>query len=331
MKYVFITNPVSGRQSTKLIDRIEEAFIEKNKGDQFICEYTRKKGHGSEIAAEYSAKYGGDCVIVACGGDGTVHEISGVLVHTDTPMIILPFGTGNDFSKKLYGRNPDPVKVAKLLGFLDGSPKFICRKVDVGQVDDGYFIGVMSFGFDTLVEIAGSKISKKLPFLGSFSYKLGLVMSLFGKKDFDFHLELDGIAEDGSAVKLDKDICFTLMAVCNSSYYGGGYCPAPMANISDGIFELCIAESCNTLDVIKLAPYYTKGTAAQKSRKITLSSVTAGKITAVDGSEFTRNCDGENTRVTSVSFGICHKALRLCIPCPDGAMAAEMAVGAAAK
>ena len=331
MKYVFITNPVSGKQSTKLIDRIEEAFIAKGRGEQFICEYTRKKGHGAEIAAEYSHRYGGGCLIIACGGDGTVHEISSVLVHTDTPMIILPFGTGNDFSKKLYGRKPDPEKVARQFGFLDGSPKFVCKKIDVGRIDDGYFIGVMSFGFDTLVEIAGGKISKKLPFLGSFSYKLGLLFTLFGKKEFNFHVELDIVRADGSIEKLDKDIDFTLMAVCNSSYYGGGFCPAPLANISDGIFELCIAESCNALDVIRLAPYYTKGTAAEKSKKVTLSNVVSGRITAADGSEFTRNCDGENSPVGSVSFEICHKALRICIPCPDGVAVADKISVAAAK
>lgn len=318
MKYVFIANPVSGKRITnKLLADIEDAFIAKGKGDRLIVEYTRRKGHGGEIAARYASEYGSDCVVVACGGDGTVHEISNALVHTDTAMMILPLGTGNDFAKKIYGAKPDAVKVARDLGFLDASPKFVIKKIDMGRCNDHYFIGVMSFGFDTSVEIAADKIARKAPFLGKGSYKLGLIASLFGNKRFAFHASLDGIDENGSPCHTESDLVFTLMAVCNSSFYGGGFCPAPEADLSDGIFDMCVAADCNAIDVIKLAPHYIKGVADKKSSKITLSRVTGGRLTAADGGEFVENCDGENRIVKEIDFSMEHKALRLGVICPD--------------
>ncbi len=51
-----------------------------------IIEETHYKGHAKEIAADYAAKYGKECVVVTCGGDGTVHEAANGLAHTETRL-----------------------------------------------------------------------------------------------------------------------------------------------------------------------------------------------------------------------------------------------------
>ena len=100
MKYIFVINPIAGNDNKKkLFSRIKSTFrlIE----DEMILEETKCKGDAKDIASRYAQMYGKDCVIVSCGGDGTVHEIANGLAHTDTPMLILPLGTGNDFAKKI--------------------------------------------------------------------------------------------------------------------------------------------------------------------------------------------------------------------------------------
>ena len=59
---------------------------------------TEKVGHASEIA--YSLRERTDIqVIVACGGDGTVHEISSGLRGSNIPLAVIPAGTGNDVAR----------------------------------------------------------------------------------------------------------------------------------------------------------------------------------------------------------------------------------------
>lgn len=99
MKYVFIENPIAGNKSRQMLfKQVQSAF--RLIDDEMIIEETAYRGHAKQIAADYAAKYGEECVIVCCGGDGTVHEIANGLAHTKTPLMILPFGTGNDFAKK---------------------------------------------------------------------------------------------------------------------------------------------------------------------------------------------------------------------------------------
>lgn len=101
MKYVFIVNPVAGNDDKKkLFYRIKSAFRQID--DELIIEETHKPGEAKTISADYAAKYGKNCVVVSCGGDGTIHEIVNGLAGTDTPMMVLPLGMGNDFAKKIY-------------------------------------------------------------------------------------------------------------------------------------------------------------------------------------------------------------------------------------
>ena len=86
-----------------------------------IVEPTHAQGEAKLIAQKYAAQYGSDCVIVSCGGDGTVHEIANGLANTDTPLLLLPLSTDNDFAKKVYGTKKINVEnVIKAFGFYSG-------------------------------------------------------------------------------------------------------------------------------------------------------------------------------------------------------------------
>ena len=99
MKYVFIVNPIAGNDDkAKIFSRIKSTF--RLIDDEMIIEETHAPGDAKRISSEYSEKFGSDCVIVSCGGDGTVHEIANGLAGTNTPLMVIPLGTGNDFAKQ---------------------------------------------------------------------------------------------------------------------------------------------------------------------------------------------------------------------------------------
>ena len=318
MKYIFLVNPVSGGgKNLRLIDDIRSEFSSIGRGSSLEIVYTSKRGEAQRLSAGFADIYGKNCVIVCCGGDGTIRECANGLVHTDTPMAVLPFGSGNDFASKLYGKKPSAYKAAEELGFVGGLPRFFIRHIDLGRVTANgstfFFIGIMSLGFDTRVEILADKISRKIPKAASMAYTLGLMGGLFGEKTYCINARLDVKEKNGDIRTIKRRMAYTLMAVCNSSYYGGGFCPAPNAKLNDGIFEFLVAAPCNLVEICNLAPMYKMGV-ADISSKINLTNIVGGSFFSSDGNTFVLNCDGENTVTQRADFSVEHKALRLCVP-----------------
>ena len=323
MKYIFIINSsAGGGKYLPLLDEIKKSFSDEKKAEKLVFYYTAEKGDARRLSAEFSDKFGKNCLIIACGGDGTVHECANSLAHTETPLAFLPFGTGNDFARKIFGKDADAREAAAILGLTTGKPGFRIRNIDLGNVafSDGtseYFNGIMSLGFDTRVEQVADKISRRAPLVSAASYKLGLGYCLFAESKkyiLNSEFRICNKTENGSRrYTVKRRLAYTLIAVCNSSYYGGGYCPAPDAKLNDGILETVIAEPCNFAEICNLAPKYRMGV-ADISPKIHMITVSGGKFYADAGKEFTVNLDGENKVIQSAEFSVDCKALKLCTP-----------------
>ena len=61
--------------------------------------FTNHPGHATELALKASAD--GFDMVVAVGGDGTVNEVAQGLIGTNTPMGIIPMGSGNGLAREL--------------------------------------------------------------------------------------------------------------------------------------------------------------------------------------------------------------------------------------
>lgn len=96
-KILFIVNPKSGTlKKTNWI-----AMATKMLAQEFDLEfqYTTHRGHAHELAKNAVSE--SVPIVVAVGGDGTVNEIAGALVHTETALAILPLGSGNGLARDL--------------------------------------------------------------------------------------------------------------------------------------------------------------------------------------------------------------------------------------
>ena len=315
MKYIFIENPIAGNKDRQMLfKQVQSAF--RMIDDEMIIEETHYRGHAKEIAAQYAEKYGDECVIVSCGGDGTVHEIANGLAHTQTPLMILPFGTGNDFAKKIYKtKKIDASKVVKAFGLHNGKIKYKIMPIDLIDYNGEKCINVMSYGLDTKVETIGRKIAGKIKFLGHQAYNIAIVPSVLQSMRYQINFELDCVDREGTPYKWSQAPSdYTLFAICNASYYGGGFCPAPNSRLDDGLLDFCKVDAVNLMEVLPLIPKYSEGTANEEaSNKIHTGYLTGGRIWSTDGSALLGNCDGENFDYSEVVFKIEPKALKLCI------------------
>lgn len=308
MQFYVILNPTAGRGRYKeLLERMEVAFSA-HPEHRFVRMETKQVGDASKFAKHIAELQQQDTAIISCGGDGTVHEIANGLAGEQTPLIVLPFGTGNDFAKKLYGKQFTVEQVAASYGLLDGTLHARRFPIDLVRVNDRFFINIMSFGFDTMVEKLGKQIALRFPFLRKICYDLSVAICLFLKKKYQLHFSLTLADQSLFEQKVD----FTLAAICNASFYGGGFCPAPNAKLDDGILDFCFADPMNAASIVRMANAYRNGTLSGK--KIHYGQTICGQISTTDGSMLPINCDGEHFDTDTVTFEVCPKFLHLLLP-----------------
>lgn len=316
MKYIFIVNPIAGNNDKSIIfARMKSTFRQID--DEMIIESTKYKGDAANIAKRYAEKYGRDCVIVSCGGDGTVHEIANGLAGTDTPVMVLPLGTGNDFAKKIYGTKKINVEnVVKAFGLYSGKIKYNIKPIDLIDYNGEKCINVMSYGLDTMVETIGRRVASKVPALGHQAYNIAIFPVLMKPLHYNIAYDITCVdKETGEEYTMREDNKdYALFAICNASYYGGGFCPAPDSVLDDGLLDFALVDGMPLHKALPLIPKYSAGTLTQEvSSAVHTGYIKCGKIWSTDDSYLLGNCDGENFHYTEVNFKVEPKALKLCV------------------
>ncbi len=151
-KAALIYNPAAGRKRRSRTEDVEKAGqVLRAAGVQVITVPTRTAGSAGAQAEEAIAN--GYDTIIACGGDGTVHEVlQGVVRHgTMVALGCLPLGTGNVLANDL-GLPRNPVAAArKLLSFVPrtiAAGKVEFQRMDSSLNDSRYFAVMAGAGVD---------------------------------------------------------------------------------------------------------------------------------------------------------------------------------------
>ena len=138
-----IVNPYA----TTVSDRLKNLVVYALRGRYDVHAVdTEARDHATELCREAAAE--GYDVVVAFGGDGTVNEAANGLVGSDTPLFCLPGGRTNVYCRML-GIPTDVVDATEhLLGLADD---WHPRRVEVGQVNERYFLFSAGVGLDASV------------------------------------------------------------------------------------------------------------------------------------------------------------------------------------
>ncbi len=166
--------------------------------------------------------------IVVGGGDGTLNAAVDVLMSTGAPKTVslglLPLGTGNDFAKSA-GIDARDMRAALALACTGRS-----TRIDVGQMNDSYFVNTASIGFGAQVTATTPDDLKKV--LGAAAYSIMGLVCAFQAESRDGRL----ILPDGETVETR----FLMMLVGNGRFAGGGFEVAPRANLTDGLLDVAV-------------------------------------------------------------------------------------------
>lgn len=177
-------------------------------------------------------------VIIAAGGDGTINEAASALAEKNSkiPLGIFQFGTVNDFANYLDLTN-DPVKYAQLINEMN------TIKIDLGKIENDFFINVAAGGFLTNVAHDTSREMKAV--LGKNAYYLHCLKDISEKGIYTSNLTI--ITDD---MEITDD--FYLFLVSNSPSVGGFNKLAPNAEIHDGLLDCVFVKKSNLINNIEI-------------------------------------------------------------------------------
>ncbi len=210
-----IVNPASGRgRGSRLLPDIRKAFAAVGVTD---VQLTERPGDETRLAA--LALHNGATTIVACGGDGTWSNAANAILSSgaDCRLAVLAAGTGNDFAKSVGVPAGDIDATAKLVA--DGSETM----VDVGRIEDRYFLNVTGFGFD----IAVLDDLENIPMLtGDLLYLGAALRQLFKFDGMPIDITSSAVARGPRA--------HLMLIIANGRNFGGMFQIAPDARLNDG-------------------------------------------------------------------------------------------------
>ncbi|MBN2364796.1 MAG: diacylglycerol kinase family lipid kinase [Calditrichaeota bacterium] len=230
-KYAVILNPAAGRGKVKNQEGIIFDLLKKEIGD-FDIFRTEFPGHGQDISRKICSDYS---VIVAIGGDGTMHETVNGMIGGTAALAAVPAGSGNDFIKMLNL----PRDLKDIIHVIQEDKR---KKIDIGKVGEIYFPNGLGIGFDAWVVRESQKIKK----LRGFSiYLYAVLKTVFSYPNSSIIFSADGVTEM-------KDIF--LIAVGNGRAMGGGFFLTPDALIDDGKFDVCIIHALSKREVFLNLP-----------------------------------------------------------------------------
>ncbi|MCF6461883.1 diacylglycerol/lipid kinase family protein [Clostridium sp. Cult1] len=234
-KVKVICNPSSGRQNIqRRVDYLCNLLI--NDG-YVVGKFNTTKKNDAMIEAMRACDEGWD-FIVACGGDGTVNEVAkGVAQsHRKIPVAILSAGTVNDFANHMeLPRNMDDffamIKNKKI------------KKVDLGKVNDEYFINVAAGGLLTNVGFQVPAEAKAI--FGRMAYYIEGLKEIPKQKFKPIRVKFE-------SEEYTKEEDILLFLISNSASIGGFKRLAPDANVSDGYLDVVIIKKSEVQDLAQI-------------------------------------------------------------------------------
>lgn len=265
MKYIFIINTIAGRgKYKKIVPNIEKVCNEESL--EYVIRYITEEIDAEKIAREYKDQ---ENVIYIVGGDGTLTRALPGIVGTKNKLGIIPSGSGNDTYRA-----------------IKELPKGE-TKIDLGKINDIYFINVACTGIDAEVGNNMDLLRKtKIPTSQLYNSSIVYTFSTFRFKNINIKTKIKEIK--------DK---YSILSICNGGYYGGGYNIAPKSKLTDGLLDIYYVEKMFRLKMVPLLLKLKKGKHEGKRR---VHKFRTNHVEIKLEEEITFNVDGE--KLTGKNF-----------------------------
>ncbi|MGD9548586.1 MAG: diacylglycerol kinase family protein [Candidatus Krumholzibacteriia bacterium] len=274
MRAVVIANPIAGPGRGRLSGEEAGRMLAEHGVDARVLR-TEAPRDATRLAREAA---GVADVVVAVGGDGTVHEVACGLLGTGCPMGVFPSGSGNDLAIGLGIRTP----ADGLASVLEGTG----IEIDGCRLNDDFF-------FNSVGLLGSGEVSDRAAgmwrWLGRRRYPLAgalVVASYPGQR-----LQWSMPGGPGPAV---IDDLFMLVEVCNGPLTGGGFRFAPDADFGDGLLDACLVRKLDVWTGLRLLPAASRG---RRLKHPAVSLIRSGELQFTCFESVAYHRDGEPGRL----------------------------------
>jgi YegS/Rv2252/BmrU family lipid kinase len=246
-KVKIILNPMADMGNAWRVARDLRSITEQHGGVDWSG--TVYPGHAIDLAKQAGEQgYG---MVIAMGGDGTIHEVVNGLMkvpEAKRPVLgVVPVGSGNDFA---HGIRASKKPTEALARALDGevSTVDLCLMTDQHGRQE-YFDNTLGIGFGANVTIR----SHRIPLIRGFLMYLTSVIQtiIIDHTPIHMHIETDQESWEQKVIYL---------VLCNGPREGGGFLIAPDAKIDDGLIHFAMITDVSRAMMFRIVPEVMKGT-----------------------------------------------------------------------
>lgn len=233
----FIFNPSANggravRQETKLISGLSKYWPDA----EWIV--TRPD---NQTWAKLGSKTDQYDLLVACGGDGTVHKTGNLAAKAGSALGVIPLGSGNDFAKM----NNIPESIDSAIELLRNHT---IKEIDLilcsGDINC-WCLNTIGFGLDGLANYYTNYYKQ---YISKSGYLPGALQSALKSKPKKLALKMDGNNE--------RIEYLLMLTACNGFREGGRFLVAPDAVIDDGKMNLLKVLPMNKLSLLTALPQF---------------------------------------------------------------------------
>jgi YegS/Rv2252/BmrU family lipid kinase len=293
-RYLAIINPAArSGQAARLRSAIKEKLS--------ALDVTYRETEGPGDAIDLAAQSAGFDVVIAIGGDGTVHEIVNGLMRIEEDrrpaLAVVPLGSGND-TCRMIGAPTDIDEAIEVIGCDRRRP------FDLGRCNDRFFVNSFSIGIDALTVTKTTKIKEETGRSGMLLYGQALLqIILFELKPTVLDITVDGVTRRREVL---------IHTVTNGHTYGGGFKINPSAKPDDGTLTLSHIRWMPMLKVLRSLPALLRGT-HPKIDEYDVTEIVSCRFESADGRMCTAQIDGELMEGRSFEIEVRPHALRFVV------------------
>jgi YegS/Rv2252/BmrU family lipid kinase len=182
-------------------------------------------------------------IVIAAGGDGTIHAVASGLIKRETTLGIIPMGTMNNLAHSLG--IPLPLEAACAI-IARGET----RAIDVGIINGQTFLEVAGIGIEAVL----FPVAEELKSAGLLSVVRGVIdglRALLAYRPTRLRISFDD--------KKRRPYQAIQVTICNAPFYGVHFQIAPDILMDDGLLDVVIYKNFSKLEYIRHAISITQG------------------------------------------------------------------------
>lgn len=241
-----IANPASGRgRGSRVLSRLRPILAESGTAVVMVTS-TR----GDEPSMVRRALDDGFDTFIALGGDGTWGNVANAILDCgaaeEARLALLAAGTGNDFAKSVGVPASDIAATVRLA--LEGPDV----RVDVGRIEQKYFLNVAGFGVDVAVI---ETLERTRLLTGNALYLVAGLRGVLGYGGLDAEID----AGPGSVTSGR----YLMLVIANGRNFAGAFPLAPGASTVDGQLDAIAIRDAGRMRRLQLFLAAARGTHAE--------------------------------------------------------------------